>query len=305
MDGEAGRGSAPDEALDDAALHDGPLDDEAGAAWGRPSRPGYVLFSAQAAREIVTRTMAGETLGEICADPALPTPDTVKRWAKKHARFGALYARARAVGELNGLGATRGYCPVLAGEIAARVSLGEAMAHIAAEPSMPSLSTMWRWAHREPEFGEALSVARMAMADRFCAMGWTLAMEATPETAYLTQVRLKQLRWTCAVLSPTTYGRMKASDPPAAPEVTQVTIRTFQTEVNPETGQVRGVALHYDPETGKVTHEPSGAWRDPPFPLVRRVDYATAKKIRMSLGMNTDNPAAWDLRPSAKAAPEA
>src|SRR5213078_1035210 len=99
-------------------------------------------------------------------------------------------------------------------EIAARVSEGEALAAIAREPGMPALRTIFRWAVNEAEFAEALAVARMAMAERFCEMGWTLAMEATPETAYLTQVRLKQLRWTCAILSPGSHGRLKAADPP-------------------------------------------------------------------------------------------
>ena len=46
-------------------------------------------------------------------------------------------------------------------------------------------------------------------------LGWKLAMEATPETAFLTQVRLKQLRWTASVLGPRTHGRLKPAEPPS------------------------------------------------------------------------------------------
>jgi hypothetical protein len=272
------------------------------AAQDRLRRPPKT-FSAAVAREICRRTLAGEAQREICADPAMPSPDTLRRWAQRHPRFAQTYARARALGEREGFGVKRSYCQVTAVEIAARMSEGESLAAIAREPGMPSLSTIFRWARQESAFAEDLAVARMVMAERFAEMGWTLAMEATPGTAYLTQVRLKQLRWTCAILSPTTYGRLKAADPPAPPDTLDVTLRTFQMEVNPETGQVRSVAYHHDPQTGKNVSDLVGEWVDPPFPLVRKVDYVEAKRTRMALGMNTDDPSQWDLRPSAKERP--
>src|SRR5258707_192341 len=100
-------------------------------------RTGYVPFTADAAREIVRRMAAGETQEEICADPSLPSASTLARWTRKHRKFAALFARAKAVGELGG--PRRGYCPVSAHEIAARVSEGESLAAIAREPGMPSL----------------------------------------------------------------------------------------------------------------------------------------------------------------------
>lgn len=230
---------------------------------GRRGRTGHVRFSADVAREIVRRTVAGETQDEICADPAMPSASTLWRWMRKHRRFAALYARAKAVGELGG--PRRGYCPVTAHEIAARVSEGESMAAIAREPAMPSLTTIFRWARAQSDFGEALSVARMAMAERFAEMGWTLAMEATPETAFLTQVRLKQLRWTCAILSPTTYGRLKASEPPAPPQgPTTILFRHFRIEKHPdpEKRQHRVVGYTPDPETMQPVREKDGPWVD-------------------------------------------
>ena len=105
-------------------------------------------------------------------------------------------------------------------------------------------------------------------------------------------------------MSPGSHGKLKATDPPAPAEGTKVTLTTFKTEVNPETGQVRGVALYFDPETGAVEHRPSGEWQDPKYPLVKEVDYVSAKRLRLARGMNVDNPLAWDLRPSAADDPQ-
>ncbi|MFL5294972.1 MAG: hypothetical protein ACJ798_01190 [Phenylobacterium sp.] len=272
-------------------------------AGGRRRSPS-VPFSATVAREICLRTMAGETQGAICADAHMPCPATLWRWARKHPKFARIYARAKALGERDGNGPTRGYCPVKAHEIAARVAEGESLTAIARDPAMPSLSSIFRWRHYEPAFADALHIAKAAMAERFSDLGWTLAMEATPETAYLTQVRLKQLRWTCAIMSPGTHGKLKALDAPRPEEVTNFTLTTFQTEVNPETGQVRGVALYFDPETGVVERRPSGEWEEPLYPLVRRVDYLEAVAVRRERGLNLDSHHTWDTRLSARNDPQ-
>jgi hypothetical protein len=274
-------------------------------AGGPAQRGPSVPFSAELAREICRRTAAGETVASICADAHMPAPSTLWRWAKKRPAFGRILARARAMGEREGPGRARRFCPATAHEIVVRVSEGEALSAIAQDPAMPSLRTIFRWRAAEAEFAEDLALAKTAMAERFADLGWAMALDATPATAHLTRVRLGQLRWTCAVLSPATHGKLKAADPPAPPEVTNVALTTFQTEVNPETGQVRAVAMHYSPETGEITRRVSQDWRDPPFPLVKEVDYVTAKTVRVERGMNVDNPARWDLRPSAKDDPQA
>ncbi len=89
----------------------------------------------------------------------------------------------------------RGYCAATAEEVVARVSEGEMLTSITTDPMMPSLRTVMRWRADYPEFAEDLRLAREGLAERFSDLGWKMAMEATPETAFLTQVRLKQLRW--------------------------------------------------------------------------------------------------------------
>jgi hypothetical protein len=269
-----------------------------------PRRP-LKRFSATLAREVCRRTAAGQTQAEICADPAMPCAMTLNRWAKRHPRFARTYARVRALAEGEREDRRRSYCPALANEIAARVSQGESLAAIADDPAMPSLRTIFRWRDYEPAFADALGVARAAFAERLTDLGWGLAMDATPPMAHLTRVRLNYLRWMCAVQSPATHGRMKAVDPPAPPEALNITHRTFQVEVNRETGQIRSVAYHHDPEQGRLVRDLVGEWKDPPFPLVRKVDYLEAKAFRLAHGMNVDNPNAWDMRISAKDAPEA
>jgi hypothetical protein len=265
-----------------------------------PVRKAPVRFCAQVAREICLRTMAGETQASICADPRMPCFATLQRWAKKHERFARVFAKARALGERDSASRSR-YCPILAHEIVVRVSEGESLAAIADDPAMPALRTIYRWRHYEPGFADELAIAKGAMAERMSDAGWRLATAATPETAYLTHVRLSHLRWWTGVLSPSTHGKMKAVEPPQPAEPPdRVTLVSFETEVNPETGQVRGVSLHFDPETGEVAREPAGEWQDPAFPLVREVDYATAKRRRLAEGLSTDSDSrTWDRRPSS------
>lgn len=271
-------------------------------AAGKPRRSSYGAFSAKTARALCKRVAAGETVAAICADPGMPSLTTVQKWVHQHPTFGRAYAQARALSGREGWGKDNSYCPVLADEILARVSEGEGLSAIAADARMPSLRTIFRWRHYEPEFAEALDIARAAVAERFSDFGWKLAMEAGPETAFLTHVRLTQLRWMTGVFSPRTHGRMRPVEPPKAPEVTQVLLRSYRTEVNPETGQVRGVSQHFDPDTGQVVREPDGPWTDPAFPLVKEVDYITAKAKRLELGMSLDG--TWDLRPSAADHPQ-
>ena len=259
------------------------------AALPGPRRSAPVRFSARVAREICRRTIAGETQGAICADPHMPSPSTLWHWCRKHPEFGRIYARARALGERDGPGNRRAYCPVTAHEIAARVSEGEALAHIARDPGMPSLRTIFRWAQREGEFAEALAVAKLAMAERFAQMGWTLAMEATPETAYLTQVRLKQLRWTCAILSPTTYGRLKAAEPPAPPrEPTTICYRRFYIEKHPDypaVKQHRVVGYAPDPGTNQAVRDSEGPWTDIVDPVEKAAAVEALYQQRKAAGL--------------------
>jgi hypothetical protein len=223
----------------------------------------YAQFSAVAGREICRRLAAGETQAEICADPAMPCLATLWRWTRRHAAFARAYARARALGGRAANGKAVGLDELAANEIVARVSEGEMLTEICADPHLPSVRTVVRWRDRHPEFAEELRLAREGLAERLSDLGWKMAMEATPETAYLTRVRLGQLRWTTAVLGPRTHGRLKPAAPPEPPEVDTYLFRHFVIEENTETGQHRVVVFTPDSKTNLPVRTSEGEWKDP------------------------------------------
>lgn len=90
-----------------------------------------------------------------------------------------------------------------------RLCAGEAMCAICADPSMPAASTVYRWMGEQAAFREAVGLARQIQSDRLAEQGLALAEAATPETAYLTDVRLKHLRWFIVKLWPRKYGPVK------------------------------------------------------------------------------------------------
>jgi hypothetical protein len=95
------------------------------------------------------------------------------------------------------------------GDLFRRLCEGESLVAICADPAMPCFSTVYYWRRQFPEFAETMRVAREIQAERFCDLGWAIASGVTPEAAYATEVKLRQLRWTAAVLAPRRYGRTK------------------------------------------------------------------------------------------------
>jgi hypothetical protein len=231
-----------------------------------------VRFSAEVARALCLRVAAGEPLLRVCEDPSMPTRRTVHEWARRRPAFGRVLARAKASGERFGFGRKVGYCEITAQEIAARVAEGETMTSIGADPAMPGLRTIYRWRADHAEFDEAMRQAREALAERFSDLGWQMAQEATPETAYLTWVRLGQLRWTAALLGPRTHGKLKASEPPKVREVDEYLFKHFKIEEHPETGWHRVATYAPDPDTNLPIRIREGPWTEPVDPLKKAAD---------------------------------
>lgn len=82
----------------------------AGAGRGAKAR-GYVRYNAQLGREICARMAAGEPVTAICAQPGMPSADTVYGWAREmaDAEFGREYQRAKALATRDGLGGNTTY----------------------------------------------------------------------------------------------------------------------------------------------------------------------------------------------------
>jgi hypothetical protein len=128
---------------------------------------------------------------------------------------------------------------------------------------MPCYSTVYAWLRGRSEFAEAMRQARAAQAGWFCDRGWELAMEATPKTAYLTEVRLKQLRWTAGCMAPRVYGA-KRPEHEGAQEPTTVLVRTYITVRDPETGRHKVVSLCPNPVTGEMERMDVAGWQPTP-----------------------------------------
>ncbi|MBX3484209.1 hypothetical protein [Phenylobacterium sp.] len=233
----------------------------------------YIQYSARLARAICARVAAGEKLVAICADADMPSRGTVGRWVRELPRFKAIYDRAKAMGLRLGGGVGSSYDPVAAHEIVVRVSQGETLTAIADDPRMPPIWTIMYWRQNEAGFGDALTLAREALADRYADLGWRMALAATPETTFLTRMQLAQLRWTAAIQSPRTHGKLKPVEPPRPQEVHTYLFRHFQIEKNPETGQIRVVCYTPNGETMLPERTSEGPWGDPPH-VIRARHYA-------------------------------
>jgi hypothetical protein len=242
-------------------------DDVVSSAVARGRKPGRrvaVAFDPELGRAICERVAGGELFYDVCREPGMPTAQCVGVWSRKDAAFGAALSEARRAGgrAIRGGGVST-YTAEVADEIFERMCEGESLTAISRDPAMPCMSTLFYWRKRYAPFEEALQLATRIRAERFCDLGWELAMEATPETAYLTHVRLGQLRWTAGVMAPRVY-RTKAVEPEQPPRVKRILFRHFQREVDPETGEPRVVGYCPNPETGLMEREDTPGYRPPP-----------------------------------------
>ena len=272
---------------------------------GRPRRKrrayaAYVHFSAEVARAVCHRIAAGESQASICADPQMPSIGSLRAWARQRPAFGKTFARARAMGGRDGRTPVSTWCPIKAHEIVVRVSEGEPLTTIEKDPAMPSARTIFLWRKDHPAFAEDLRVAREVVGERFSDLGWKLAMEATPETAYLTSVRLNKLRWTAGLMAPATHGKMKPVAPelpPPRPEAWHtIVLRSFRVETHPVTGQQRTIGYTPNPETGAVERTSEGEWCRAPDPLASLETaqaLSEARRAARELPGDPDDPEGW------------
>jgi hypothetical protein len=232
-------------------------------AWRERKAP--VRWSATLGRGICERLAQGELLYAICRDPGMPTPEGVATWARGKPAFAEELRAARlAGGRPEG---TRGpvfsYCEATGQTIYERLCEGESLTAIGRDPTMPSLSTIFYWRRRIPAFEALVQTGKAIQAERFCDLACELAAEATPETAYLTHVRLTHLRWTAGVMAPKVF-KLKPVDAPEPRQQLNVLMRRFEIEEDPATGQTKVVAYCPNPETGEVEREDVPGWKRPP-----------------------------------------
>jgi hypothetical protein len=142
------------------------------------------------------------------------------------------------------------FCREVAEEVFQRLCEGQSLTAIGADPLMPSHSTLYRWRDQFPDFDKLVRLGVRIRAERLADEGWDMAMAATPETAYVTHVRLSHLRWMTGVMSPQQF-RPKLVEPPNQ-QVQTILLRTFGVKTNPETGERKVVSYTPNPSTGQV-----------------------------------------------------
>lgn len=240
------------------------MGEDGGRAPGR-ARKKPVRWSEALAKRLCARLAGGELLYRILAEDGMPTAEGVAKWAKERPEFGeALLAARRAGGRPAG---TRGcpftYTEEIGEEIFERLCEGQSLTGIGRDPTMPSLSTIFYWRRRIPDFEERVQLGMRVRAEIACDTGWELAREATRETAYLTDVRLKQLRWMAGVMAPRVF-KLKTVEPEKPVKTVDVMFRHFEIEVDKATGERRVVAWCPNPATGFPDRESEPDFRFPP-----------------------------------------
>lgn len=244
-----------------------------------PPRKADVCWSEALARRICRRVAAGELLCQVLRDEGMPTQQAVAKWeAEKPGFRRALLAAREKGGRPKGVrGPAFGYNEGIAREICERLCEGESLIAICRDPTMPSRSTVHYWRRQFPAFAEALRTARESQAEFFCDLGLEIAMEATPQTAYLAHVRLGQLRWMAGAMAPRQF-RTRLVEPQAPVEENRVLWRHFMTEPDPATGKLRVVTYWPNPETGRLERGDDPGYRPPPHayslagPIIRPGD---------------------------------
>lgn len=253
--------------------------------------------------EILRRVAAGETLHGVCASPELPAYQVVCGWVKGRAGFGARLDAARRAAGRPFRAPLTGYCEATFEAILERLADGEGMVSICADPAMPHSRTVYRWVEKRPELREALALGREIQGDRLAEEGLDAARAATPQTARLTEVRLRHIRWYAARLAPVKYQISKAvpawqaagweADAPQQEEV--LLLRTFWVETRDD-GWRRVRASHVDRATREVVDEPGGEWTPPPLGAEewnRRQLAAKAAREAMRVGGPAADPEGW------------
>jgi hypothetical protein len=246
-------------------MRDLAMDREGGAAEASGAvvtqRRVYVRWSDAVAERLLARLAAGEFLYRIARDDGMPTPEAVAKWAKERPAFGERLRAARAEGGRpeGARGPVSTFCTGIAAEICERVCEGESLTRIGADPTMPSLSTIQAWRRANGVFDEEVRQAKEVMGERFCDVGWALAEAATPETAYLTHVKLTHARWMAGVMAPR-VARLKPMEPEKPRQMRTILFRHFKVEVDEATGEKKVVSYCPNPITGQVEREDTPGW---------------------------------------------
>jgi hypothetical protein len=126
------------------------------AGRGRPS-----LCTTEIADRVLEQLASGRRIGEICADPGMPSDATVRQWAiENRAGFAARYRRAKETGRA-GTGRPTLYTSELADLILDELAGGRTLADVCGDPGMPAAGTVRLWViENREDFAADYTLAR-------------------------------------------------------------------------------------------------------------------------------------------------
>lgn len=179
----------------------------------------WVRYSEELGAEICARVAAGESLMAICRDEGMPHRTSVRDWALKEPEFGGALRAAMRQAQLalrradlerfakarDNRGRWSTYTPEKGEAICRRVADGETVVSIAADPEMPTAATIYYWARRIPEFGDAYAEARALAADWLADEALEVSRATTPEWVWADRLKFDVIRWLTARLAPKKY----------------------------------------------------------------------------------------------------
>lgn len=156
------------------------------------------------------RLAAGESVRSICNDPQMAPYPMLQRWMRHEPDFPARFVAARDQGGgARRTGRPSGYNPAICEIICERLTQGEPLVRMCAEPDMPSTETVFRWLRRHEEFRDMYALAREVQGHVVFDAMTEVIDEATADTAYLAKVKMDGLRWQAARLAPRAFGEAR------------------------------------------------------------------------------------------------
>jgi hypothetical protein len=108
---------------------------------------------------IAIRVRHGETLRQVCRDPAMPAFTVVSRWRRARPDFDASLKAHKAAAFRAQMAARAGPTPALTREIGRRIADGASLQDLCASPDMPHLQTLLKWRRDRPDFAAVIEDA--------------------------------------------------------------------------------------------------------------------------------------------------
>ena len=205
----------------------------------REARAAPVRWSAALGREICARLASGTAEAALCREPGMPSVQAVRGWARRRPAFAAAYEAAKAAARGARLardrkvdlarrwrtaltaasgwrargGAVSPYCGELAELICRRITGGESVLAIGADPAMPCAQTIYNWVRQHDDFREMYLIARELAADLMFDLAYEVALETGEATVRADRLRIQTLRWRAAMLAPKKYGLRRGLGP--------------------------------------------------------------------------------------------